>query len=224
MLNTWWAIIVDKFLCKRNRLEHDLSWTSLYLNLWFFRARSWFIDWHLDCFLFIRYDNGTKRWILCVNHTVINGPETMELKRIFVPRITLTIFSERKIFKKLIYHLVVFSISLSGMLPTIWSIKSNLTSGLKQINEILLPLILANNLTILPIKHLCFSMDADDSLVRINQHNLHVPPMCVLYHHTARRKMKHYLIPSSLNGNFILLFECKPFSPNHVHRFLSRYP
>jgi hypothetical protein len=105
----------------------------LYLNLRFFLSRCWFINRHFNCFLFIGNDNWTKRRILSMNNTVINRPKTMKLKSIFIPKFHQIISIKKQYL--FYYHFVVFSISWSGILPTTWSIKSSLTSGLKIISN-----------------------------------------------------------------------------------------
>ena len=68
MLYAWTAIVVAKLL--------DLT-----LAL----ARGWLIDRHLDFLVEVGHDYGTERTVVRVNHLVIDGPETVEIKHSLVP-------------------------------------------------------------------------------------------------------------------------------------------
>jgi len=53
---------------------------NVLLDLGLLLAHGWFVDWHLDDFVEVSHDNGTKGRVFGVDLLVIDGPETVEVE------------------------------------------------------------------------------------------------------------------------------------------------
>merc|ERR1719234_1998785 len=55
------------------------------LDLRFLLPWSWFVDWHLDCFFVVCYNNATQGRVVRVHLLIINRPESMEKQVVLIP-------------------------------------------------------------------------------------------------------------------------------------------
>lgn len=59
---------------------------NILLNLGLTHTVGWFVNWHLDVLIKVSNDNRSQGGVVGVDHLVIDGPESVEVKHLLVPR------------------------------------------------------------------------------------------------------------------------------------------
>ena len=88
---------------------------DVFLDLGLSLAGSWLVDWHFDILVKVSNNHRSQCRVLSVEHLVINGPKSMEIKHFLIPgcscfHLSIWLISNAMIDKKKIWGLKTFDL------------------------------------------------------------------------------------------------------------------